>query len=274
MKKITVAAKLLAVMLCLLLISGVVSSAAAAADDGAADKCFDAFFDAEPIFAELLEFVQSETEALGDEESEYDADEARAMIDRLQSSLKHLDALISGIPPGGMETGEKKTVKATRDYLEMLKNMSYDLHELISYSVDFSEAVMPMSEAGESYDDYEEFADELYTNTGASMEMLEKIKPPAYLAITHGDLLARVREFQEFALDFYVAASMDDPLRIYSCVYRMDRIEVMFTKCGDNLSADIELQLKQAERRLNGPISTLRDELSAVFAPLKSKRGA
>ncbi|MCL2815446.1 MAG: hypothetical protein FWD23_12670 [Oscillospiraceae bacterium] len=272
MKKIAIAAKLTAVLLCLSLIAGVASSAAAA-EDPVIGKCFDAFEAAEPIFSELLEFVRDEIAAADEDDAEFNADEAEAMIKQLQNFAKKLDTLTSAIPPGDMDTGEGKTVKATRDYLTMLKNISGDMHELVKYSIEFVEAVMPMVEESESYENYEDLASEIYANTVASMEMLEKIKPPSYIAITHRDLLARVAEFQEFAADFYWAASMGDPLRIYSCVYRMARIDVMFTKCGDNLNADIELQLKQAERRLSGPISTLRDELSAAFAPLKSGKG-
>jgi hypothetical protein len=275
MKKISIAAKLAAVILCLALISGIVSSAVAAAEDSVIGKCSHAFYAAEPICADLLEFVNEEISSFDDDEAEYDEQEARAVLIKLQDCVKRLDTLMSGIPAGGMDTGEARTVKATRDYLTMLKNMSSDMNELVEYSLDFTAAVMPMTELGDSYEDYETLAGDIYTNTTASLELLNQITPPSYLAITHGDLIVRIKEFQDFAVDFYAAAGMGDPLRVYSCVYRMDRIEVMFTKCGGNLDADIKLQLKQAERRFNGFISILREELSAVFAPLKSKeRGA
>ena len=270
--KMTIAAKLFAVILCLALISGIASSATAAeAGESGLGKCVDAFEAAESIFTDLKEFIQDESAASDDDEGEFDTSEAEAMLKELQDYVNRLDGLISGLDglSQDMNTSEGKTVRATRDYLIMLKNMAYDLNELVGYSLDFYAAVMPMGEMDENVEDYEEFADMIYINTSESLEMLNDITPPAYLAITHNDLIARVQEFNDFALDFYMAAYMEDPLRIYSCMYRMDRIEAMFTKCGGNLDDDIMLQLRQAERRIGGPISTLRSELSATFELLK-----
>jgi cytochrome c556 len=264
---------LAAVLICLSLISGITSSAVAAAENSVIVNCFDAFKSAEPIFTDLQKFIKDEIESDDDDDAEFDENEALAMLDNLQDYVNRLEELISKIsgPKGDMDTSEGKTVKATRDYLDMLKNMSYDLNELVAYSLDFIDAVWPMGEINEYAENYEELADDIYINTGESMELLNKIKPPSYLAITHGDLSPRVKEFQDFAEDFYIAAALGDPLRIYSCLYRLNRMESMFTKCGDNLNSDIQLQLLQAERRLNGPLSTLREELSANFALLKVK---
>jgi len=47
----------------------------------------------------------------------------------------------------------------------------------------------------------------------------------------------------------------------------------MFEICSDNLDADLELQLRQAERRLDGPIAQLRHELTNNLETLNNAQG-
>lgn len=278
MKKLTIAAKLSAAVVFLWLVSGIASSAIAAdAGASAIEKCIGAFESAEPIFADLRDFVGREIEGFDDEEGEYDEQEAKDMIVSLREYAKRLDGLISGTggQAGDPSSNEGKTLAAVREYLNMLKNISGDMDDLVAYGIDFTEALKPLSEDDSFFDSYGDFADNLYLTTTESLELLRGINPPPYLAISHGDVIARVAEFQDFASDFQWAIYLDDPLRITSCVYRMDRIALMFEKCAENLNSDFLLQLWQAQRRLDGPISTLRDELSAYFALLEPKgRGA
>jgi len=273
MKKMAVAAKLISVVLYLFVVAGIASSVLAA-DPPPIVKCFEAFSYAELIFEDLREFVRDEL-AADDDEGEYSPEEAKALLASLKRSEERLDVLIAGLSglTDDAGTNEGKTVRATVDYLAMLKNMACDMDELVAYSFDFYNAVMEMDILDEDTDSYDALADSIYTGTSKALELLEKITPPAYLAITHGDLIARIGEFKEFAVDFQLAADLLDPLRIYSCVYRMGRIEVMFGICGDNINGDILLQFRQAERRLEGPISVLRQELSAYFASLGLKKG-
>ena len=144
----------------------------------------------------------------------------------------------------------------------MLKNLAGDLAELGQYSIDLYAAVKVMEDIDENAESFQALAEQLRVITGQTLELSEEITPPAYLAITHGDMVNRIQEFHDFGEDFYKAAEMNDPLRIYSCIYRLGRIERMFTLWGDNLQSDMELQSAQAERRINGPITLLHDELS------------
>jgi hypothetical protein len=269
MKRNAIALKLAAVALCLSLISGIASSAAGSSD---IEKCFADFEAAEPIFAELREFVQEEIEGF-DDDGEYDEEEAGAMLVKLREYADQLEKSISGLNgfSRDMDTGEGKTVAAVREYLAMLKNICGDMSEVIAYGIDFNDALKPMAEDDKEFESYGDFANNLYLITSESLELLREIKPPSYLAITHGDVIARVAEFRDFAADFQWATYLDDPLRIFSCEYRMDRIVVMFDKCAENINSDLLLQLKQAKRRLDESIYTLHSELSAYFALLKSQ---
>jgi hypothetical protein len=83
-------------------------------------------------------------------------------------------------------------------------------------------------------------------------------------------MILRVTELRDFSEDFYNACYMEDILRIYSCVYRINRIERMFGICGDNLMTDMALQFSQAERRLNGPVGQLREELTQNLDKLQN----
>jgi len=289
MKKMTVAVKATAVVLYLFVVAGIASSVSVlAADTPPVGNCFEAFSYAELIFADMQKFVREEMAAADDDsEGEYSPEEAKAMFASLKRSEERLDVLIAGLSglTDDAATNEGKTVRATRDYLAMLKNMAHDMGELVAYGFEYYEAVMLMDKTSEDvnaedivdYDDWinamHVYTSEVYTNSSRSLDALKKIKPPAYLAITHGDVVKRVEEFRDFAVDFSNAATLGDPLRIYSCIYRMGRITVTFGQCDANMTSDIFLQLRQAERRLDGQISTLRAELSAYFALLNLKKG-
>jgi len=110
----------------------------------------------------------------------------------------------------------------------------------------------------------------IYTTTGEALELLDSFTAPDYIAVTQGDLRARLQEFQDFSVDFYVAISMDDPLRIHSCVYRLSRISTLLEQWAENLMSDLQMQFTQAERRINGSIGLLHDELENNLALLKA----
>ena len=267
MKQIKIPILAFAILLCATLTLG----AAATADANAAlTKAREAFESAGSIYTELSSSIDDEVAAADDEEGEFDFDEAGLLLGELDGYAKQLDGLLGGLSglPKGLDDSVGKTVAAVCEYLTMLKNITSDFSELIAYSMRIVEAAMVFEEMDEEVSSYEALADQIYTSAYNAIELMNQTEPPPYLAISHGDFLARLQEFQDFALDFYIATNMGDPLRIYSCLYRMGRIETMFTICGNNLNSDLELQLLQAERRLNGPVATLHDELSANFALL------
>jgi len=236
----------------------------------AASRAFDA---AEPIFEKLKESVAQEIEDYEDESSE-DAsfEEIEELTRELLGYVDQLDELIyslSGLPDD-MNTSVGKTIRATRDYLIMLRNMSADYAELSQYATNLMNALMVLDGISGDVDSYEELADMIYTTTGEALELLNSFIPPDYISVTQGDLCVRLQEFQDFSVDFYVAISMDDPLRLNSCVYRLSRISTLFEQWAENLVSDLQMQFTQAERRINGPIGQLHDELKSNLALLKA----
>jgi hypothetical protein len=229
---------------------------------------------AETIYQELKESIADTiAEAdVEDDDSNFDAEEADAGVEELKGYIKQLDDLLSGLNglPDDLTTSDGKTVRAAKEYLTMLKNMTADLTELVKYSIDFYVAVQEMDYIDGDTDDFYELAEQIWNGCDMAKTLMEEIKPPSYLEITHKEMIIRITEFRDFGLDFYIACDLGDPLRIYSCVYRMDRIIRMFNVCDNNLSADIDLQFKQAERRLNGTITQLHDELIRNISLLKA----
>lgn len=222
---------------------------------------------AEPVYQQLKELVIEEIEAMNDgyeDEGEYDPEEAEAGYDELNDYISQLGGLISGLSglPEDLSSSEGKTVLAAKEYLTMLLNMTTDLAELLRYSIDMYYAVEPIGLMDTDTDDYAVIANQIWTRCNETKILMEQISPPGYIAITHDELITRVTEFRDFGEDFYYACYTEDPLRMYSCIYRMNRIVTMFNICDDNLTADLELQFKQADRRINGPISLLRSELN------------
>jgi len=231
---------------------------------------------AEPIYQKLREIITEEIAAMGvEDDSEPDVDEAEAGYEELNGYVKQLDELISGLSglSDDPNTSDGKTVRAMREYLSKLRNMADDLAELVRYSIDMYNAVEPMGMVDGDVDDFGVLAEQIWNGCEATRILMGKINPPAYIAITHNDMVARITEFRDFGEDFYYACAMEDPLRMYSCIYRMNRIVRMFEICGDNLNADLELQFRQSERRLNGPIAQLRDELTDNLETLNNAQG-
>ena len=232
---------------------------------------------AEPVYQKLREIIAEEIASMeaGDDDSEPDIDEAEAAYEELNGFVKQLEGYTADMItlPGDPDTSDGKTVRATLEYLSMLRNMSADLAELVRYSIDMYRAVEPLGAMYVETDDFEVLAEQIWNGCEATRVLMEKVKPPAYMAITHNDMLARIVEFRDFGEDFYYACAMEDPLRIYSCVYRLNRIVRMFDICDENLTADLEIQLMQAERRLNGPVAQLRDELTRNLETLNNAQG-
>ena len=243
----------------------------------ALDKVSETMETAEPVYQKLKEIIADEIAALDmeDDDTEPDLDEAEEGYEELNGYTAQLNGLISGLNglPDNMSTSEGKTVCAAREYLTMLRNMTADLAELVRYSIDMYYAVEPMAMIEEDPDDFETLAEQIWTGCEEVKTLMEAIKPPAYLAITHNDMIARITEFRDFGEDFYVSCYLDDPLRMYSCIYRMNRIIRMFDICDENLTADMDLQFRQADRRLSGLIEQLRNEISKNLGILQDAQG-
>ena len=281
MKKIRPRFKLL--LLCLLLIVGAVSlfmlpsPVLATRQENTAratiDKVTEVFESAKPIHDELIimvgDLIDSED---SDEELALDIAEFEAELEELSSYTSQLDELLSELSalPDDIKTSEGKTVLAAREYITMLKNMFLDLIVLSRYTIDLYTAVIGLEELSDSDASLLQFATDWWDATQYVLEQMEEIFVPDYLALSHEDLTKYMREFNELGADFYHAADIDDPLRINSCIARLGRIERMFDRCFVNLMDDLELQSRQAESRLEGPIQLLRDELEQNLNLLKA----
>lgn len=194
------------------------------------------------------------------------------MRGELEGYINQLDGLLSDLNglPDDLNSSEGKTVCAVREYLTMLRDMSADIYDLVGYNIDLYAALQAIGNLDSNSEDYAALAAQISQGTDTALKIMDKIEPPAYLAISHSDLEKRIQEFKDFSVDFSAAIEISDPLRIYSCFFRMNRIMIAFTRCGDNLNEDIKLQFEQANRRLNGPIATLNDELSHNLELLKA----
>ena len=243
------------------------------------DKVSGAFNAAEPFYEQLIEIATEVAEdeeaaenALQDSEEELDVEAFEADIQELRDIVDQLEELrseLSGLPDD-ISTSEGKTVQATREYIAMLNNMALDLIELAQYSMDIYLALIILEEMDVDVPGLQEMAEVLWDITNETLERLEDIKAPVYLETTHQELIKRMTEFNDLAVDFYKGAELDDPLRINSCIQRLGYIGRMFEKCEENLMGDIDLQSRQAESRISGPITLLHDELAKNISLLKA----
>ena len=250
------------------------ASGAGASRDAALDaisKVAETIEAAEPIRLKLSEIITDEITGFETEDdSEYDSDEAYEALEEADGYSAQLRDLLSGLNglPDDPDTSDGKTVLAAREYLTMMLNMTTDLSELIGYSIAFTDALTILGDMDADTDSYQGLAYTIIVATEATIEALGQIDPPSYMAISHNDVILRVKELGDFGEDFFSAAMLEDPLRIYSCLYRLDRILRMLTATGENLGADLLLQMQQAERRLHGPIDVLHGELTRNLAIL------
>ena len=271
----------LALLLCLILTAGLAFTTIQPADAAASgqetstktaiDKISQVFEAAELFYEELKEAIAEEVESAESEE-DTGMSEVEAGIKQLRGYANQLDGLLGELNglPDKADDSIGRTVLALREYLTILRNMAADMAQLGQYSVELYNAVIIMDGMDEDPDSFSAMAEELLLVTGQSLGMLEKITPPDYLKISHGDVITRMKEFNEFGADFYYAAELNDPLRIYSCMYRMGRIVRLFERYEANLEADMNLQSEQMETRINGSVKLLHDELEHNIGLLKA----
>jgi len=275
--------RLIALLLCLLLMTGVMPVLQLAAPALASrretearetiEKVAEVFNTAKPFHEELKQLVANLIEDdESDDEVDIDFDEFEAEVLELQGYVTQLDEMYLelSILPDDKNTSEGKTVLAAREYLILLKNMYLDLITLGTYSIDLYTAVAALEDLGDPDADLLRFASDWWHATALALDLMEKITPPEYMLLTHNDLIKHMSEFKDLGSDFYDAVEMDDPLRLNSCLSRLGRIERMFTRCFVNLIDDLDLQSRQAESRLDGPVQLLHDELERNLNLLKA----
>jgi hypothetical protein len=201
-------------------------------------------------------------------EEEDDIDETRVRFAALDRYIEEIDSLAGRL--GGLaaanSTNAGKTLAAAREYFKMLSECSADLKTICDYYLDLYNAVYPIGsfeppESTTGEEDYSLFAGQLSQVVSQSQTLLKKISVPSHIAASHDDLVKRVDEFQAFCQDFSKSVQLSDPLRLYSCIYRMSRLSTMLDKNGYNIDDDIDLQFRHAKDRLDGSISLLRNEL-------------
>jgi len=240
-----------------------------ALDRQTVEKVSEAFNSAAEIYKYLIVFSEKDSEDNGDDDSDLMAI-AQEEIKNMRENAAKLAALRSSLNglPDGKDTSEGRTVLAAREYLDQLSNLSLDMEELMQYFTELLPIFNFFEGLNVSMDDYKAFANQFYNSSLVAKEAMDSIKPPAYLAITHNDLQQRFKEFMDFSRDMSTAVRMEDPLRIYSCVFRINRMMAMFERSIDNMLSDIALQQEQSENRMKGPIKTLHDELESNIARL------
>ena len=209
------------------------------------------------------------------EEHEQSVAETRRRFAELDGYIDEIAALarnLDGLSADG-QTNAGKALAAAREYFKMLGECSADLKAICDYNLDLNDALGPIvdfdppaSTTGEF--DYSLFAGQLSQVVSQSQTLLGRVGVPSHIAGSHNDLVKRVDEFQAFCQDFSKSVQLSDPLRLYSCIYRLSRLEIMLDKNGSNLDDDINLQFVHAKTRLNGPISLLRGELQQNIALL------
>jgi len=239
------------------------------------DKVSMVFDAAEPFYEQLIGVAADMAEnedIFEDYEEDLDVEAFEADIQELREIAARLEELRSELSylPDDISSSEGKTVQAAREYITMLHNMALDLVELSQYSMELYLAIMTLEEMDLDVPSIQEIADVLWEATDETLELLENLKAPVYMETTHQDLVKRMAEFNELAVDLYEGAELNDPLRINSCIQRLGYIGRMFEKCGENLMEDVDLQSRQAQSRLSGPIALLHDELAQNLSLLKA----
>ena len=217
----------------------------------------------------LIDWMEDDDEEATQKQMQEKLDDLKVLIANLTKLRNEIDAL-----PAGTQSGTKLTINAAREYFRRLSAVAEDSREVLAYGVELWAALDPVTnfdppESTTEYWDYSLFAGQLSMAVSQSQNMLKRASVPAYMADSHSDLVKRMDEYQSFCQDFSIAVQLDDPLRIYSCMYRMDRLEMMIGKCGDNLDEDLVLQFAQLRKRLNGSVAALRTELKSNIALLQ-----
>ncbi len=204
----------------------------------------------------------------GMEEYEDNYDEVKAQYDELLLQIDTLASLESSYRRGKPTEAPSfdRTEEAYATCLAEIRQSADDMKTVFDYYFDVREALKPMeeftfAENTTGYTDYALMAGQLSQVVSQTQRALKDIQCPAYMQNSHDALCVRIEEFQGFSQDFSIAVQLGDPLRIASCGYRSERIDILLTQGDRNLDDDFTLQFEQAASRLNGRVATLRSEL-------------
>jgi hypothetical protein len=176
------------------------------------------------------------------------------------------------------EPSYDQTIEAAKAYFTELSSAGNDLKSIFDYSFAIRDALLPMEEFNETesttgLEDNALIAGQLSQVTSQSQKALAEVEYPKYMEDSHSSLLARIDEFQVFCQDFSVAVQLVDPLRIASCVYRLQRLSIMLDECDQNMTDDFNLQFEQVIKRIDGRIAKQRSELETNIQALQKVVG-
>ena len=211
------------------------------------------------------------------EDSMREINEKRGEVNGYISTLDGLVSEANTMTLSGTE-GEKKTAAAAAEYLGRIKRAAEDILDVFDYYIALVDALEPFinfapPESTSGYYDYSLFAGQLSQVVSQCQRGLGAMKVPAYLASPQGDMIKRYDEYQSFCQDFSIAIQFDDPLRIYSCINRMSRLDLQVGKALDNIQQDVDLQFTHMRDRLSGDTEKIRTEIETNIA-LLSQRGS
>ncbi|OQB23738.1 MAG: hypothetical protein BWY11_01622 [Firmicutes bacterium ADurb.Bin182] len=166
------------------------------------------------------------------------------------------------------KTGDKDidlTVDATAHYLGKAKSALADLMEIVVFYFEEYEALRPFMEFPEIQDDtdYMVYTEKLWDTVNLSIQNLKSVDCPPFMRENYEKWIEQFGAYKTLCEDLYYATSLIDPLRINSCTYRADRISVTIDVYAKKLTNDFNLQYGKVGERIDGPITTLGNEIKA-----------
>ncbi len=199
-----------------------------------------------------------------DPEDNYD--EVKAKYDELTAQIEQLDAMSGSFTSSTADESFDKTVEVYTLYLGDIKQSAEDMKTVFDYYFEMREALEPFEEFSYAenttgYTDYALMAGQLSQVIAQTQQALKDVVCPPFMKSSHDALLVRIDEMQGFSQDFSIAVQMGDVLRMASSVYRSDRISKLIDQGDRKLDEDFTLQFEQTVERLNGRITTMRNEL-------------
>ncbi len=226
--------------------------------------------DAADQYKEQLENQETNQETTPEEEEAQSVtnDRIQALRDELANIAAPLEDFredAEDMDFAGDEAGEA-VAEALDTYYEMFGDACSDMSDVFDYFIALMDALTPMMEFTDventtGYEDYSLYAGQLSYVISQSQRRISAMDCPEYMTDSHDAFAARMDEFQAFCQDFSIAIQLNDPLALYSGIYRMQRIAMMLGKTEMAVIDDINLQYARIAERLNGSIAELRGEL-------------
>lgn len=251
--------------------------------------------DAEPISAKLIEicdwqiqssekYWDSYDKAVKDgtepPESGDDYDEIKVKYDDLLGEIDTLKTLAAfqTQTEAGKTPALDDTLEAYRMYIGDISRSADDMKLVFDYYFAMHDALKPINEyqAAENttgLNDYALMAGQLSQVISETQSALKKVECPDFMKSTHDAIATRIDEFQSFSQDFSIAVQLSDPLRLASCSYRANRLDIQISQASRNLDEDYNLQFQQVKDRLSGRADTTKTELLSNITALEKALG-